>query len=91
MLTIFLLAFALSADARPRRKPRGKGRAIARTCPPPVVRVVLDRVETTTQSEEESLQSAIAVWMATQPPMSDAAQNKAREIAEFWYWKGKGK
>jgi hypothetical protein len=55
-----------------------------RACPPPVVRIVMDRVEMIAQDEEAALQAAIAAWMAIQPPMSDAANNKVREIAEFW-------
>ncbi len=88
-LTILLLSLlALPADAaRKRKKHRaGKRRApVVRTCPPPVVRIVVpDRVEFISQSEEENLHAAIAAWMKDQPEMSEAAAQKAREIAEKW-------
>jgi hypothetical protein len=88
-LTILLLCLlAPPVEARRRKHRKGKGRAVARVCPPPVVRIVLDTVETITQSEEEALQSAIAAWMRGQPEMSDAANSKAREIAAFWFRRG---
>ncbi len=87
-LTILILSLlTLPADAaRKRKKHRAWKRRppVVRPCPPPVVRIVPDRVEFISQSEEENLHAAIAAWMKDQPEMSEAAQNKAREIAEKW-------
>jgi len=92
-LTIICLCLlALPAEARKRKKHRAGRRRppVVRTCPPPVVRIVVpDRVEVVTQSEEENLHAAIAAWMKDQPEMSEAAAQKAREIAEKWYRLGR--
>ena len=66
-LTILILSLlTLPADAARKRRPHraGKRRApVVRTCPPPVVRIVPDRVEFISRSEEEILHAAIAAWM----------------------------
>lgn len=91
---LILLALAATAEATSRRKHTSARsnhtRAAKRPriveafpCPAPVAKN--DEVEVINPADEAALQSAIALWMARQPPMGEVAAQKAREIAEAWY------
>lgn len=90
LLTICLCLLPLPAEARKRKAKRSVARRapVVRVCPPPVVVRAADSVQVITQDDEESLQAAIAAWMRAQPEMSEAAQNKAREVAAYWFRRG---
>lgn len=95
ILLILLLTVPVDAGKRRKSRAKGKGRAarvkVICTCPPPVIRYVADSVQVISQDEEAALQAAIARWMRGQPEMSDAAANKAREIAAEWWRRGRNR
>lgn len=60
-------------------------------CPPPIIQITKpDSVEAVSYENEAQLQASVAAWLnSTQPPMSEAATNAARNIATFWFRRGR--